>query len=138
MADILPTSTVYEPSPLPAIRPSQLAEALNPASHYDPTSVALSLLKLIPDAPPFLLVTRLAWCIKPEAQDWDLPEFPYLYADIEGEGELTAEDAAFITKRPVPDDVAFDALERFAARVIDSLGPAVSVILDCIPAAPRR
>ncbi|KZV64689.1 hypothetical protein PENSPDRAFT_757048 [Peniophora sp. CONT] len=117
---------VYEPSPLPTSQLRQLEDALNPASHYDPAVLALSLLKLIPDAPPFSLVVPLSWCLKPEEDDWERPDFPYIYADLEewGEGELTAGKACLVTKRPASDDISFDARERFVLRVIDSLGPA--------------
>lgn len=132
LSDTASNLDVYEPSPLPAIQPTQLAEALNPASHYDPATLALSLLGLITNAPPFPLVTRLSWCLKPDPHDWDRPDFPYIYPDLEEEGEFDAEEAAIITKRAVPDDISYDALERFVVRVVKSLGPAVSVIASTV------
>ena len=127
--EVAPTASTYEPSLLPTIQTTELIDALNPALHHDPTATALSLLRLIPDAPPFSLVVCLSWCLKPDDDDWDLPDFPYIYADLEEEGEFDAEEASIITKRPIPDDVSFDVLESFVTRVVDSLGPIVSINL---------
>ncbi|KAI0775889.1 hypothetical protein BD413DRAFT_470056 [Trametes elegans] len=108
----------YEPRPLPTVTPIGLAPALDPAHSRDPTQLARELLKLIPDAPELELVIRLVFCLKPSKEDWDLPDFPYLYPDLEDTGsDFSLEQALKLTMRPAPDNVSPDVLSRFAEKV---------------------
>ncbi|KAI0371605.1 hypothetical protein BV20DRAFT_1035231 [Pilatotrama ljubarskyi] len=108
----------YEPRSLPTVAPAPLPAALDPANSRDPTQLARQLLRLIPDAPDLALVIRLIFCLKPSNDDWDLPDFPYLHADLEDTGsDFNLEKALRLTTRPVPDDVSPDAVTRFAEKV---------------------
>ncbi|KAJ6561511.1 hypothetical protein DFH09DRAFT_494900 [Mycena vulgaris] len=117
----------YEPRPLPAVEPRPLSKAVDPSSMLEPTHLANQLLALIPDSPPLALVIRLMFCLKPSNDDWDLPEFPYLHADLDAdaaEGEPFDLDAALLcTAKPVPDDITYEALSAFAAKVAEAIGP---------------
>ncbi|KAH7923670.1 hypothetical protein BV22DRAFT_1015011 [Leucogyrophana mollusca] len=114
----------YTPEPLPAVEPRSIAPALDPANSSDPTFLAKQLLALISDAPSLVLVTRLMFCLKPPNDDWDLPEFPHLYSDLDEE-ELDIDlDSAFrCLSRPVADDMPCEPLQRFAEKVADAIGP---------------
>ncbi|KAL0950200.1 hypothetical protein HGRIS_010192 [Hohenbuehelia grisea] len=75
-------AAAYVPRPLPEISPTPLSASLDPSATPDPTRVARSLLSLIPNAPQISLVVRLMFCLKASNEDWDDPEFPHLYADL--------------------------------------------------------
>lgn len=118
----------YTPSSLPTIEPTPLAPAIDPANSDDPTQLAKQLLDLIPDAPPLALVVPLMFCIKPSNEHWDLPEFPYLYADLDEDvADFDLEKACELTSTPVADDVSYEILQRFSDRVADAVGPKVGV-----------
>ncbi|KAI1796048.1 hypothetical protein LXA43DRAFT_1160446 [Ganoderma leucocontextum] len=118
VSDAPTTPETYEPRPLPSTTATPLSPALDPANARDPSQLARELLKLIPDAPELELAIRLVFCLKPSNDDWDLPEFPYLYADLEEDSaEFDLERAFRLTVRPVADDVSSETLRKFAERV---------------------
>ena len=118
VSDSPTTPETYEPRPLPSITATPLPSALDPANARDPTQLARELLKLIPDAPELELAIRLVFCLKPSNDDWDSPDFPYLYADLEDDStEFDLERAFKLTSRPVADDVSSESLRSFAERV---------------------
>ncbi|KAF7352388.1 hypothetical protein MVEN_01203100 [Mycena venus] len=115
---------VYEAKPLPSVDPRPLSRAVDPSSMLDPTRLANQLLSLIPDSPPLALVIRLMFCLKPSNEDWDLPEFPYLHADLDAENEpFDLEMALLCTAKPVRDDISYESLSAFANKVAESIGP---------------
>ncbi|TFK66555.1 hypothetical protein BDN72DRAFT_799775 [Pluteus cervinus] len=112
----------YEPREVPApITPFPLSKALDPANMRDPTSLATELLSSSnDDAPPLSLVTKLIFCLKPLNEDWDLPEFPYLYADLDGSGEDgSMEELAQMISTPIHDDASEEQMEAFVKKVQD-------------------
>ncbi|KAJ7098718.1 hypothetical protein B0H15DRAFT_821944 [Mycena belliarum] len=114
----------YEPKPLPVVEPRRLSKAVDTASMLDPTQLANQLLSLIPNSPPLALVIRLMFCLKPSLEDWELPEFPFLHADLTAEDEPFDLDAALLcTSRPVREDISYEALSAFASKVADAVGP---------------
>ncbi|KAF9464803.1 hypothetical protein BDZ94DRAFT_1255296 [Collybia nuda] len=120
-----PPPLKYEPRSLPSTEPVALSRAVDPSNSSDPTALARELLTLLPDSPPLPLVVRLMFCLKPSDEDWDLPEFPYLHADldVEMEEELDLENAIFFTSKPVRDDTPEESLSRFAIKVANCIGP---------------
>lgn len=127
--DTPPVIKNYEPQSLPALEPTPLSRAIDPANSADPTEVAKQLLALIPDSPPLSLVVRLMFCLKPSNEDWDLPDFPYIYADLDTQtGDEEDLEAIFeIVSKPVRDNTTDEALEIFAARIANY--PKVSVLV---------
>ncbi|KAJ7368801.1 hypothetical protein DFH08DRAFT_947693 [Mycena albidolilacea] len=116
----------YEPKPLPTVDPRPLSRAVDPSSMLDPTRLANQLLSLIPDSPPLSLVVRLMFCLKPSNDDWDLPEFPYLHADLDAadtEPQFDLETALLCTAKPVRDDISHESLSAFATKIAESVGP---------------
>ena len=107
--------TEYVSRQLSQIIQNPLPSYLDPSNSIDPTESALSLLKLIPDAPTLPLITRLMFCLKPTNDDWDEPDFPYLFSDLgKVTDNLDLEMAATITTRPVSDNIDDDELRNFA------------------------
>ncbi|KAH9938022.1 uncharacterized protein B0H18DRAFT_1080825 [Fomitopsis serialis] len=130
MSELPPPPTTYEPKPLPTFEPVQISRALDPSNSLDPSALARELLNLIPDAPPLPLAIRLVFCLKPPSDDWDLPEFPYIFAELDADaGEIDFEKASVLTTRPVSDDVEDEVLLRFAENMAQSVGEKVDV--DC-------
>lgn len=117
----------YEPKPLPSVESIPLSRAVDPSNSSDPTLLAKQLLSLIPDSPPLPLVVRLMFCMKPSNEDWELPDFPYLHADLDGEVEEDFDLQAALrwTSRPVQDDTSLETLSRFAVRVASCIGQKV-------------
>ncbi|KAF8076742.1 hypothetical protein FPV67DRAFT_1472518 [Lyophyllum atratum] len=113
VSDALAPVEKYEARPMPSIEPTPLFQAVDPSNSSDPTMLAKQLLALIPDSPPLPLVVRLMFCLKPSNDDWNLPEFPYLHADLEAynEGDLDLET----TIPPLED------LSTFATRVSECI-----------------
>ena len=124
VSEMPPPSLTYEPKAIPSFDPIPLSSALDPSNFRDPTKLALQLLELIPDAPPLPLVIRLMFCLKPSNDDWDLPEFPYLYADLD-EDFSDLEKACRLTSRPVADTTSHASFARFSEAVARSVGPKV-------------
>ncbi|KAG6813039.1 hypothetical protein H0H92_014574 [Tricholoma furcatifolium] len=112
-----------EPQPLPLLEEMPLSKALDPSISEDPTLLAKQLLALIPDAPPLPLVVRLIFCLKPSNEDWDLPDFPYLHADLMSmvDGELDLEGVNDLLFRPVRDDATEEELSTFAIQVSECI-----------------
>ncbi|KAK7062154.1 hypothetical protein R3P38DRAFT_2833730 [Favolaschia claudopus] len=112
----------YEPKPLPAVNARPLSRAVDPASMLDPAHLAKQLLSLIPDSPPLALIIRLMFCLKPSNEDWELPEFPYLHADLDVETDNIF-DLDIALAKPVRDDISYESLSAFATKVAESVGP---------------
>ncbi|KAF7294319.1 hypothetical protein HMN09_01160900 [Mycena chlorophos] len=125
VAEAPPTQPEYAPRLLPELNPLPLSEPVDPASMRDPTQVARQLLDLIPNSPNLELVIRLMFCLKPSNEDWDLPEFPYLFADLEEQCDTAfdLELALELTTRPLPDDTPHEKLSAFAVKVAETIGP---------------
>lgn len=119
-------STSYEPQPLPVLDHVSISPALDLAKSTDPTNLARQLLSLISHAPSLNLVIRLMFCLKPPNDDWDLPEFPHLYSDLNEEDIDIDLDSAFrCLSRPVADDISADPLQRFGEKIAEAISPMV-------------
>lgn len=126
--ELPPPRATYEPKPLPYLDQVPLPEALDPANTRDPTKLARTLLDLIPDAPSLPVIIRLMFCLKPANEEWDLPEFPYIFPDLEqlsDEGGI--EEAFRLTSRPVSDDTSPDSFVQFAEKVVKGIDLTVSI-----------
>ena len=120
----------YEPRSIPALNSVSLPKAVDPSNSTEPTMLAQHLLSLLPDTPPLSLIIRLMFCLKPPDEDWDHPDFPYLYSDLDSEDEIY--DLATLVQsisRSVKDDVSADTLSTFAEKITDFLGPKVSLYI---------
>ena len=113
--------------------PHRLSAAVDVGNMNDPTTVARQLLELMPDSPPLPLAIRLIFCLKPAEEDWDNPEFPYLYADLEAAMQATdlEECLAYLVK-PIHEDTPQAELEQFSEVVISLLSQSVSLNLFCV------
>ena len=120
----------YRPRQLPKISVSAIPLALDIASSNDPTSLAQSLLHLVPEdhRPSLPLIGRLMFCLKPSNEDWDEPDFPHIYSDLDSDVfDLSLEKASEMTVRPVSDDVNESVLSNFAEALGDSVYDYVSI-----------
>ncbi|KIJ69801.1 hypothetical protein HYDPIDRAFT_171781 [Hydnomerulius pinastri MD-312] len=124
VSDTPSATTSYTPGLLQLPDPVSISPALDLAKASDPTQLARQLLALIPDAPSLNLIIRLMFCLKPPNDDWDLPEFPHLFSDL-NEDELDIDlDSAFRSlSRPVADGIPVEPLQRFAEKVAEAIGP---------------
>ena len=124
--ELPPPRTTYEPRLLPTLEPIPLSEALDPANARDPTRLARKLLELIPESPPLPLIIRLMFCLKPLNDDWDQPDFPYLFADLDQLSEESSLDDIFkLTSRPISDETSLQSLVELSQKVVHGLGPPV-------------
>ncbi|KAI0701183.1 hypothetical protein BC835DRAFT_1265236 [Cytidiella melzeri] len=122
-SEIPPAPANYGPRHIPSTDPVPLHTSLDPSTFYDPTKLAYQLLQLIPEAPPLPLIIRLMFCLKPSNDDWDAPDFPYLYSDLEDYSEDSdIEQAAAVTLRPVADNTANAAFQSFSRKVAQAIG----------------
>ncbi|KAG1726817.1 uncharacterized protein EDB91DRAFT_1165714 [Suillus paluster] len=124
VSDTSPKPTIYSPLSLPTHSSVPLVPALDAAKSNDPTALARNLLALIPNAPSLALVIRLMFCLKQPNDDWELPEFPHLYSDLNEEDMDIDLDTAYRSlSRSVPDDISSEQLQRFAKKVSEAVGP---------------
>lgn len=122
-----PPVQIYEPKPFGSLEPVPLSRNIDPSSSSHPIQLAEQLLSLIPDSPPLSLVVRLMFCLKPSDDDWDHPDFPYLYADMGGDDEsFDLEGIVQAISRPIRDDTSDEVLSAFVNRILDLIGPKVS------------
>ena len=127
--ELPPPKTTYEPRPLPTLDPIPLSPALDPANARDPTTLSRQLLYLIPDAPPLPLIIRLMFCLKPSNEDWDLPDFPYLFADLSQLPDDPGIDEVYrTTMRPVSDETTADTFADLAEKVTRGLNAPASTL----------
>jgi hypothetical protein len=120
----------YEPKPLTLPPSVSLAPALDLAMSSNPTVLAEQLLTLMPSPTPLSLLIRLMFCLKPEEEDWDNPNFPYVYSNFEM--ALTDDDfenevfdlgsLVQAVSKPLKDDVSAESLTEFAGKMKDLLG----------------
>jgi len=120
----------YEPKPLSLPSPISLSPALDLANSPNPTALAEQLLTLMPSPTPLPLLIRLMFCLKPEEEDWDNPNFPYVYSNF----ELAMNDDDFENEvfdlgslvqsvsKPLKHDVSAESLTEFAGKMKDLLG----------------
>lgn len=125
VADAIPTLSSYEPRELPSAERTALCSALDPSNSADPTMLALQLLSLNPNTPSLELIIRLMLCLKVPSDDWDLPEFPYLYFHLEELDDLDLESIYSCMSKPIPDSSSYESRKRLADRIADLIGPKV-------------
>ena len=112
---------------LSRLEPVPLSRNVDPSSSSLPIQLAEQLLSLIPESPPLLLVVRLMLCLKPSDDEWDHPDFLYLYADLGGDDEsFDLEGIVQAISRPIRDDTSEEVLSAFVNRIVDLIGPKVS------------
>ncbi|KAJ3772145.1 hypothetical protein FB446DRAFT_64835 [Lentinula raphanica] len=134
-------SSVSKPVPTPEKR--TVPASIDPAHSSDPTFLARNLLSLLEESPPLSLISRLMFCLKPDNDDWDDPDFPYLYVDFdrdifqtptniedddetlnsggEDDSHFDIEAVLDAMSKPVSDDLTEDMLTRFAQVVADHM-----------------
>ena len=134
----------YHPNPLPTVEPTSLNGSLDPANAKDPTLLARQLLELIPDSPSLAIVVRLMYCVKPSDADWEHPDFPYLYVDLDQDiAGFSLEKAVKLTTEQISDELTSDQLSRFADKISNIIGPPVcflcskSETISTLRRAPR-
>lgn len=116
------TDALYEPKQISHIEYKPISMTLDPSKSDDPTALAKSLLTLIPNCPDLLLMVRLMFCLKPSNEDWEEPDFPHIYADLEQEYfDLSLEKAEKILSRPVSDAQSVDVIKEFALKIVDCI-----------------
>lgn len=124
----------YKPSPLNLPSPVSLSPALDLAVSPNPTALAERLLTLMPSPTPLSVLIRLMFCLKPEEEDWDNPNFPYVYSNFEmalsdDDFENEVFDLGSLVQsvsKPLKDDVSAESLTEFAGKMKDLLGSDVS------------
>lgn len=130
-----PDIAEYTPRSLPVPSTQSLPAALDVGYNTNPTSLAQQLLGLIPSPAPLALVMRLMFCLRPEKEDWDNPQFPYVYTnldlileddDIENE-VLDLQTLVQAVSKPLKDDIPSESLAEFAGRVRDLFGTDVCI-----------
>ncbi|RXW25465.1 hypothetical protein EST38_g405 [Candolleomyces aberdarensis] len=116
----------YEQKPLPVVQPLPLSKSIDPANSPEPKQLAEKLLSIISDPVSLPLVVRLMFCLKPADDDWEDPDFPHLYSDLEdNEADFDLEGVVSSMRRPIEDDIPADsdAFSKLADRVLDFIGP---------------
>lgn len=121
-----PAVHTYQPKTILPPEPIPLSTDLDPSQSSDPTALARSFLKLIPNSPSLPSAIRLMFCLKPTDDAWDNPDFPHIYANLDNDSEDYDLDTIVSNlDRPIPDDVSQETLDRFVERLNDFVGPPV-------------
>ncbi len=130
-----PEISAYKPKPLPVSVSIPLSPALDVANSVHPTALAEQLLALMPSPAPLPLLIRLMFCLKPEKEDWDNPDFPYVFSHFDKIfGDDNIENEVFdleslvqSVSKPMKDDVSAESLTEFVGKMRDLLGSNVSI-----------
>ena len=123
-------SPTYRPNLLPVVEHSSLTGPLDPANAKDPTLLARQLLELTHESPSLAIVVRLMYCVKPSDVDWEHPDFPYLYVDIDQDiADFSLEKAVKLTTEQISDQLTSDQLSHFADKISNTIGPPVCIFL---------
>ena len=133
VAESPPPLTKYEPNAIPSVEPLPLSPTIDPSNSADPTLLARQLLTLIPNSPALPFVISIMFCLKLSDDDWEHPDFPYVFANIEEElVDLNLEKAYQCTSKLIPDNCAQDLLQRFseniASLIVSKVQPLSSVL----------
>lgn len=131
---------VHETELLELPAPVSLSPALDLAISLNPTALAEQLLGLMPSPTPLPLLVRLMFCLKPEEEDWDNPDFPYVYSSFEATlSDDDVENEVFdlgslvqSVSKPLKDDVSPESLTEFAGKMKDLLGSDVSLFCNTL------
>lgn len=124
--ELPPPPTSYYPKVIQLPEPVPLSKPLDPSNANDPTFLAKQLLALTPDPPPLPMIIRLMYCVKPTNSDWEHPDFPYLYVDLDQDiADFDLEKACRLTTSQMSDDLSPERLSRFADNVAAAIGPPV-------------
>jgi hypothetical protein len=126
--------SAYKAKPLPVSVLIPLSPALDVANSARPTALAEQLLALMPSPAPLSLLIRLMFCLKPEKEDWDNPDFPYVFSHFDRIfGDDNIENEVFdleslvqSVSKPMKDDVSAESLTEFVGKMRDLLGSNVS------------
>ncbi|KAL0580747.1 hypothetical protein V5O48_001305 [Marasmius crinis-equi] len=121
--DQIPSISIPQPEPVP------LSRSLDVANSMEPTQLARQLLSLTPDPPSLSLASRLVLCMKPETDDWEDPDFPHLYANLEKEldsDDLSLELVVEALSRPIPEDTPRELIANFWKAVLSKVQPQIS------------
>jgi hypothetical protein len=130
VTDIQQFPTAYNPNPTLTFDSIPLSKPLDPSNTNDPTLLAKQILALTPDPPPLSVLIRLMYCVKPSNSDWDHPDFPYLYVDLDQDiADFDLEKACKLTTSQIPDDLSLDRLSCFAGQVVETIGPPVRSLI---------
>ncbi|KDR84049.1 hypothetical protein GALMADRAFT_236653 [Galerina marginata CBS 339.88] len=117
-----PEVATYEPKALPVSTSMPLSSSVDPTNSPSPVLLAEQLLKLLPISPPLHVATRLLFSLKPESEDWDHPEFPNLYSELDVAEDSDLEGLVNSSGRPIRDEISSDSISTFATIMHDSLG----------------
>ena len=122
------TTLSYSPKPLPNLKLPDLPSQLDPCLSNSLTGIANGLLALDSDTPDVKLITQLMFSMKPLDEDWDEPNFPYLYANLRDiDGLRSPKQIIKILSRPISDNTGQDRLRRLASRMVESVDTEDSV-----------
>ncbi|PPR02660.1 hypothetical protein CVT24_002143 [Panaeolus cyanescens] len=103
---------------LPLVEPSPLPMSVDPGNSNEPWALAEKLLGLLPVVPSLSLVTRLIFCLKPQSEDWDEPNFPYLYVNLDEEVDFPSiQSVVELLCRPIQEDITAETFIKFAETV---------------------
>jgi hypothetical protein len=128
-----PSYSTYYSKQTPTLDDVPLSEHLDPSNANDPTLLAKQLLALIPDRPPLPILIRLMFCVKPSSSDWEHPDFPYIYVDLDHDiADFDLEKACKLTTSQMSDNLPLERLARFAENVATAIGPPVRIVFLCI------
>ncbi|KIY73864.1 hypothetical protein CYLTODRAFT_152907 [Cylindrobasidium torrendii FP15055 ss-10] len=114
--------SAYHPLSIPSAPRSLLPPSIHVAALSDPTTLAASLLKLVPDYEPDLpQVTRLMFCLKPNNDEWASSDFPYHGSPLDIPDNFDLELASDMASRLV--NASKESMTIFAQRIKEALGP---------------
>lgn len=121
VTEVIEVDKAYEEKPLPALAYIPLSNNVDPGNSSKPTSLADQLLSLLNEPPTLSIATRLIFSLKPEKDDWDHPDFPYLYSELEAPEESNLQDLVLSAERPIRDNIPSELLTVFAMAIRDAL-----------------
>ncbi|KAL1709173.1 hypothetical protein EV121DRAFT_253281 [Schizophyllum commune] len=107
-----------EPAPisLTSIEPRSLSAALDLVNAQDASSVATKLMSLLKNPPPLPVILRSQFCLKPDDDTWDHPDYPNVYVDLAEQLEDFKFRAVIYWTRPISETASEEDISAYFSR----------------------
>uniref|UniRef100_D8PQY6 Virilizer N-terminal domain-containing protein n=1 Tax=Schizophyllum commune (strain H4-8 / FGSC 9210) TaxID=578458 RepID=D8PQY6_SCHCM len=115
-----------EPAPvsLSSIEPRPLSAALDLVNAQDASSVATKLMTLLKNPPPLHVILRSQFCLKPDDDTWDHPDYPNVYVDLAEQLEDFKFRAVIYWTRPISETASEEDISAYFSRFARSIDEA--------------
>ena len=93
-----------------------MSAALDLVNAQDASSVATKLMSLLKNPPPLPVILRSQFCLKPDDDTWDHPDYPNVYVDLAEQLEDFKFRAVIYWTRPISETASEGDISAYFSR----------------------